>query len=155
MLHYKDGTEDLKIDDYKFIFEKHFKKLTFPSIDLKKGVLDYIKETADYCLQQDDGINLEYKLVLSIAIRILAEKFMIEKIRGVNPDYDTTKQQTGNLLQHFKDNFESLVEDIELLKRVNLITPANIHINAFMYEPILDMGFGELKDLYEKVKKIS
>ena len=35
---------------------------------------------------------------------------------------------------------------------VILITPANIHINAFMYEPILDMGFRELKALYQEVK---
>jgi hypothetical protein len=35
---------------------------------------------------------------------------------------------------------------------VNLITPANIHINAFMYEPILDMGIGELVALYQDVK---
>lgn len=41
---------------------------------------------------------------------------------------------------------------IKLLRRINLITPSNIHINAFMYEPILDMGYGELKSLYNDVK---
>lgn len=153
MLHYKDGTEDLKIQDYKDIFEKHFTNLTFPAVDLTKTVLGYIKETADNCLNQQDGINLEHKIVLSIAIRILAEKFMIEKIRGVEPDYDPTKKQMGNLLQDFKDKFNNLIEDIRLLKRINLITPANIHLNAFMYEPILDMGFGELKSLYQEVKE--
>jgi hypothetical protein len=152
MLHYKDGTEDLKIQNYKDIFEKHFTKITFPTVDLNKDILGYIKETADACLNQNDGINLEHKIVLSIAIRILAEKFMIEKIRGVDPDYDPTKKQMGNLLQDFKDRFNNLIEDIRLLKRINLITPANIHLNAFMYEPILDMGFGELKKLYQDAK---
>ncbi|URW80901.1 hypothetical protein [Xiashengella succiniciproducens] len=46
------------------------------------------------------------------------------------------------------------MENIEILKRVNLITPENIHINSFMYEPILDMGDFELRDLYEAVKKL-
>jgi hypothetical protein len=32
-----------------------------------------------------------------------------------------------------------------VLKRVNLIVPENIHVNSFVYEPILDMGDGELK----------
>ena len=59
----------------------------------------------------------------------------------------------GNLLQDFKEKFNNLSEDIRLLKRVNLITPANIHLNAFMYEPILDMGFDELKKLYQEIKK--
>lgn len=59
----------------------------------------------------------------------------------------------GNLLQDFKDKFNNLIKDIRLLKRINLITPANIHLNAFMYEPILDMGFGELKCLYQEAKE--
>ena len=156
MLHYKDGTEDLKIGTYKEIFGKYFPNLTFPEINPEKNVLGYIKETADNCLKQDDGINLEYKIVLSIATRILAEKFIIEKIRGDDSDYDPTKEQMGTLLQEFKDRFNNLIDDIILLKRINLITPANIHLNAFMYEPILDMGYGELKELYQEVKdKIS
>jgi hypothetical protein len=35
------------------------------------------------------------------------------------------------------------------------MTPENIHINSFMYEPILDMDIVELKNLYEKVKKLN
>ena len=156
MLHYKDGTEDLKIQDYKCIFVKHFKNLDFPNVDLSKDIMSYIKETANNCLSQQEGINLEHKIVLSIAIRILAEKFMIEKIRSVEPDYDSTKKQMGKLLQDFKVKFNNLNENIKLLTRINLITPANIHLNSFMYEPILDMGFGELKSLYkEAINKLA
>ena len=156
MLHYKDGTEDLKIQNYKCIFVKHFKNLDFPNVDLSKDIMSYIKETANNCLSQQEGINLEHKIVLSIAIRILAEKFMIEKIRSVEPDYDSTKKQMGKLLQDFKVKFNNLNENIKLLTRINLITPANIHLNSFMYEPILDMGFGELKSLYkEAINKLA
>lgn len=153
MLHYKDDTEDLKIQDYKDIFERHFTNLSFPAVDLTKGILGYIGETADNCLNQQDGINLEHKIVLSIAIRILAEKFMIGKIRRVDPNYDPIKKEMGKILQDYKDKFNNQIEEIKLLKRINLITPANIHLNAFMYEPILDMGFGELKNLYNEVKE--
>lgn len=152
MLHYKNDTENLKIKDYKEVFERHFTNQTFPVVDLEKGILDYIIDTSNNCLDQDDGINLEHKIVLSIAIRICAEKYIIEKIRNDYPDYDSEKKQMGNLLQDFKDRFNNLTEDIRLLKRINLITPSNIHINAFMYEPILDMGFGELKALYQEIR---
>ena len=30
----------------------------------------------------------------------------------------------------------------------------NIHVNAFMYEPIIDMSDGELINLYEIIKKM-
>ncbi len=79
---------------------------------------------------------------------------MITKIRGSEPHHDTTKAQTGELFQKFKDLFNNQSEEIDLLRRVNLITPANIHINAFMYEPILDMGMGELMALYQDVKSV-
>jgi len=35
------------------------------------------------------------------------------------------------------------------------MTPENIHLNSFMYEPILDMDIVELKNLYEKVKTLN
>ncbi len=41
---------------------------------------------------------------------------------------------------------------IQLLEQVNLMTPENIHINSFMYEPILDMSNHHLKNLYCDVK---
>ncbi len=153
MLHYKDGTKSLRTSDYKKIFDKTLKS-SLPIADENKNILDYVECVADQCIRADDGINLEHKVVLSIAIRIFAEKYMIDKIRDNNPDYDPTEKQMGYILQDFINTFNNLKEDIQFLKRVNLITPANIHINSFMYEPILDMGFYELKDLYKDVKKL-
>ena len=33
-----------------------------------------------------------------------------------------------------------------------MLTPENIHLNSFMFEPILDMSLVHLYDLYQKVK---
>ncbi len=152
MIHYKDETEGLTIADYKAVFEQTFPNVEFPDIALDLSILNHIFSTADDCQNADDGINLEHKIVLSMATRIWAERYMIGKIRSNDPNYDTSKKQTGELFQCFKDQFNNQTDEIGLLRRVNLITPANIHINAFMYEPILDMGFGELKALYQEVK---
>ena len=46
-------------------------------------------------------------------------------------------------------------EIIEILDEVNIMTPENIHLNSFMYEPLLDMDIQELLNLYSKVKALN
>ncbi len=152
MLHFKDETAALTLRDYKAVFEGHLTSCKFPDVALDESVLNCIFSAADSCEKVGEGVNLEHKIVLSIAIRIWAERYMIAKIRSNEATYDVAKKQTGELFQAFKDQFNNQTEEIGLLRRVNLITPANIHINAFMYEPILDMGIGELVALYQDVK---
>lgn len=55
----------------------------------------------------------------------------------------------------YKEKFPSETENIKLLKQVNLMTPENIHLNSFMYEPILDMGIDELQNLYTKISNLN
>ncbi|MFA6660772.1 MAG: hypothetical protein WCS62_04110 [Bacilli bacterium] len=154
VLHVKDNTENLTLQDIKTVFENNIKNLNFPDDNLDKKVLDLIFETADECLTATEGINLENKIVLSIAIRIKAEQFMKSKITDEQflNDLNKVMNQTWNLLKKYEEEFNNEKENIEILKRVNLITPENIHINSFMYEPILDMGDGELRELYKMVK---
>lgn len=154
MLHYKDETKTLKVSNYQEVFKRTFSSLTFPEVDLNLSILDLILNTANECLDAVDGINLEHKIVLSMAIRIWAEKYMIEKIQSEKTNYELpSKNQTGLLIDKFIALFNNQTEEIKLVRRINLLTPSNIHINAFMYEPILDMGFGELKALYQDVKR--
>ena len=40
---------------------------------------------------------------------------------------------------------------LRALDRVNLMTPENIHLNSFMYEPILDMSDEHLRDLWDEI----
>ncbi len=41
------------------------------------------------------------------------------------------------------------------MNRINLMTPENIHLNSFMYEPILDLDIEHLKKLYDEVCALS
>jgi hypothetical protein len=45
------------------------------------SVVDLVHKTAVQCLQADEGINFENKIVLSIAVRLSAEQFMVTKLR--------------------------------------------------------------------------
>ena len=61
--------------------------------------------------------------------------------------------QTGKLFGRFKKEFNGVRDtEIRLLDEVCLITPDNIHVNSFMYEPILDMSDLHLRELYKKVR---
>ncbi|MDI3526993.1 MAG: hypothetical protein PWR03_1176, partial [Tenuifilum sp.] len=156
ILHFKGNTNDITLSNVKDIFEKYIQNIQFPSDNLENKVIDLIYETAEQCLNAEEGINLENKIVLSIAIRLKAEEFMKSKITDIDflRDLESQKNQMWHILKKYQEEFNNELENIEILKRVNLITPENIHINSFMYEPILDMGDFELRDLYEAVKKL-
>ncbi|NCB49884.1 MAG: hypothetical protein EOM53_04325 [Alphaproteobacteria bacterium] len=151
VLHYKDNTNTLILKNIKETFESNIQGINFPNNNNKK-VIDLIFETADECLIADEGINLENKIVLSIAIRLKAEKFMSEKITDNVFLSKLGTKQNWKLLKKYEEEYNNEKSHIEILKRVNLITPENIHVNSFMYEPILDMGDGELRELYKLVK---
>jgi hypothetical protein len=154
ILHHKENSSNITLSDVKDVFERHIQNIQFPTSDLETKVIDLIYTTADECLNAAEGINLENKIVLSIAIRLKAEEFMKSKITDIDflRDLESQQNQMWNLLKKYQEEFNNETENIEILKRVNLITPENIHINSFMYEPILDMGDFELRDLYRDVK---
>ncbi len=154
LLHLKEDSSSIKLGDLKNIFENTIPTLKFPEDNLDKKVIDLIFETAEDCLNASESINLENKIVLSIAIRLRAEQFMINKIEYDDFIKSITSNQTWELLKKFEEIYNNEKKILDILKRVNLITPENIHINSFMYEPIIDMGDGELKKLYEDTKRL-
>ena len=64
------------------------------------------------------------------------------------------ENQTQKLLAEFKRKLPGETKAIRTLQDVVLMTPENIHLNAFMYEPILDMSDEHLKKLYSSVSKL-
>lgn len=155
LLHWKSDTETVLISDLKLIFEDNIKDSPFPLIDLSIKVIDKIFQEAEVSLTVDEGINFENKIVLSISIRLKAEKFMIDKINDQVFVNNIARNQTVKLINKYKVSFPNEKINIDLLEQVNLMTPENIHLNSFMYEPIIDLGIDHLKDLYVKIKTIS
>jgi hypothetical protein len=102
-------------------------------------------------LKAGEGINFENKIVLSIAIRIAAEKFMIGKIKDDKFVGKIIASQTSELFNKYKELFGNDGPS-KTLRRVLLMTPESIHLNSFMYEPILDMSDGHLRALPEDVR---
>lgn len=152
-LHIKKDTETITIKNVKDIIKDVFNKDVTVS-DENKIVADLFTETADTLLSKNDSLGLENKIVLSVAIRLKAEKFMINEINDTAFVESISKNQTAKLADRYITDNPTKDEEIAVIKKVNLITPQNIHINSFMYEPILDMSDVELKDLYNRVSTL-
>jgi len=157
LLHIKNDSNSIKISDLENIHKLilvDLQELTLP--DPTKLVIDLIKEEAEtISIDTNEVINLEGKVVLAIAIRLLAETHMISVINDTDFVDGITKNQTFNLYRKYKELHPEKTSEIELLEQVNLMTPENIHLNSFMYEPILDMGICELKKLFVDVKGLA
>ncbi|MFX1521571.1 MAG: phage infection protein [Promethearchaeota archaeon] len=150
LLHWRSDTAAIIRSDLAAIYNSVFNASGI-STNGSNPVVDLIKSEADECLGTSNGINLENKIVLSIAIRLFAEKFMVEKINDDEFVANITSNQTTKLLDKFKELYSGDTESIEIIKRVVLMTPENIHLNSFMYEPIVDMSEEHLKKLYRDV----
>lgn len=157
MLHKKDNSWLLQIKDIESSYKEIFKDMNDLLLNNPdKYVMDLIFEVAEELCSEltEIGLNLENKIVLSIATRINAEVYMFSKINDPTFFLTLKRDQTGKLFGRFKTDFPNEVESIKILERVNLMTPENIHLNSFMFEPILDLSEYHLKDLYASVKEL-
>ena len=116
-------------------------------------MIDFIFETANNVVQETtiNEVLLENKIVLSIAIRLKAELYMINKINDKNITDNIERNQTRELMNNMNFNMSDGKEIKTILEEVLIMTSENIHINSFMYEPIIDMSVEYLIKLYSKV----
>lgn len=120
-----------------------------------KPVIDLIYESAQkIAIEALENAELESKIVLSIAIRLRAESHMIARINDLPFVYAIQENQTLELLKKYKTLLVGNAGEVDLLEQVNLMTPENIHLNSFMFEPILDMGSEHLRNLYTAVSAL-
>lgn len=155
LLHWKSDSASITNEDLDKIFKKTFhgqggKAWSSP----QEPVMELLTRQAEQAVNADEGINFENKIVLSIAIRILAEKYMISEINDPSFTGMITKNQTEKLRKEFRKRNLGTAEIQEVLERVSLMTSENIHVNAFMYEPIIDISDAALRQLYSQVKEL-
>jgi len=157
LLHWKPMSHAVTQEE----LDQIYKRLFDPSggageayADKATPVIDFIEKEAEACLKAPAGVNFEHKIVLSIAIRLIAERFMALKIADPKLLATISENQTQKLLREFQKMHKKQVGAIGTLRRVVLMTPENIHLNAFMYEPILDMSDEHLRRLYKEVRAL-
>ena len=154
MLHWKPDTVALTVGDLDAIYGRICEP-GGPSADPARLIYDLIGTTADACLTAPAGMNFENKIVLAIAIRMRSERYMADKIADPAFLIGIAANQTQALISKFKETFPKEIGAGATLSRVALMTPENIHLNSFMYEPIIDMGEDHLRKLFEEVKTLA
>lgn len=153
LLHIKDGTAGIRDSDLFDIYQSIFGAFPANAAPSGASVLDMVYQEADGCLKDGDAANFENKIVLSIATRLRAEQYMIGRINDPKLAGGISGNQTTELLKRFRKCFPT-DPATPAMDRVVLMTPENIHLNSFMYEPILDMSDEHLRKIYADVKAL-
>lgn len=150
------ATADITIADLEKPYKSALSGVAFTFEDTNKKILNVIEDQIKLINNEENtnSIVLEDKIILAIGIRLKAEEYMWLKVTNQDP---INGSQTGELFGRYKKDFKddkAHKEAIKTLESVNIMTPENIHLNSFMYEPILDMGINELRKLYNDVCKL-
>ena len=157
-LHQKSDTPSITDTIVSGILEKYSQGQHCKWHCIGKAIEEIIYEAADDIVTRTDinPICIENKVVLSMAIRHKAERYMKQQLIAAgltDDDLATNDTQTGVWTQLFKDRCSN-DNKLNVIERVNMMTPELIHINSFMYEPLIDMSVEHLVDLYKDCKAL-
>lgn len=158
-LHQKNDTLSITESQVIDVMKNYTRGKGMKRIDSGKKMYDIIMETADSIAKELDPnpVLLQNKIVLSIAIRLMAEKYLKEKLLAVGvskEDLEVKGNQTGQWTEIYKNECPK-DSNRTIIERVNMMTPELIHLNSFMYEPLIDMSIFHLTKLYKDCKNLS
>lgn len=154
LLHWKNDTDQITVGNYLEIYNQLFgTKHDISNTQPLKSLL-FIKAEEICARKTHDGLNLGDKVLLSMAIRLQAEIYVTNKLRALKNDENywcQSNSQFGALMNEYASLSPSAPE-IRTLEKVSITVSSNIHLNSFMYEPILDLTVEHLVKLYQEVR---
>ena len=151
LLHIKPSTFTTTLEMYWNTIKDVF-RLSGLNCDIYKNVplMTMIFALADRLVTENNNtVSLEDKLVMSIAIRLKSEIYLRQVLIDNDEELECTRNQMRTWMKRAKPHISQ--EEYDVLNTVSLITPESIHVNAFMYEPLIDIPNWKLFDLYNKV----
>jgi hypothetical protein len=156
LLHWKSDTDRITVGNYLEIYNHLFgTKHDISNTQPLKSLL--FTKADEICTRKThDGLNLEDKVLLSMAIRLQAEIYVTNKLRTLKNDENywcQSNNQFGSLMKEYSSLAPSAPE-MRTLEKVSITVSSNIHLNSFMYEPILDLTVDHLVNLYQEVRDL-
>ena len=144
-LHYKRRTNDITV---KELINEYNISINVSINDTKKYI-DLLYEVADN-INISNLYDIESKTILSIACRLLLES------KIVGDKFELVDHIMSYQLATIKDENINYLSDtiIQLIDKVQISTPEFIHVNSFMYEPLIDINGKYLLDIYKQIKDI-
>lgn len=156
LLHWKEDTKDITKGQFFNVYNNVFG--TAHDIHADEKLYDILMSKAEEISSSDEikGLDLQDKIILSIAIRILGEKYITEQLRIHKKDTNYWSDQGlfGRMLNELEKYLPPTDDKIVSLRKVSVTVSSNIHLNSFMYEPILDLSLVHLVALYKEIKAL-
>lgn len=156
-LHIKENTRTIKYSEIADVMSiiNGFEKNMIDFSD--KLYLEVLYKEADAIFDDTNEIDLANKLVLSVAIRLKAEEYMFtiltnEEREAMKANHNQTSELYKQMQAHHLSTHK---EQCLLMNKVLMLTSENIHLNNFMFEPLVDLSIVHLKKLYKEVKALS
>ena len=146
------ATASVKLSDLWNIINQFLDNVPFSGID--EDYYTTIMRVANTCVADNTNeVLLDNKLVVAIAIRLRAEAFMQQII--TSNGLTCTDAGSNQTREWFVQATPFLTnEQKSIIEEVNLITPESIHLNSFMFEPLIDISDWSLKELYTSVSAL-
>lgn len=157
ILHYRpDGGSNFTGNTLFNLFKQNI-KIECP--DLKKNSNRIYKIIFNQAMIISSSTNnsqkIEEKIVMSMALRIYGEKYMrhfLMKCKHRLPStFDINNSTFGKTLKQFKTIYPLKTDAIKILDIIGILTPMEIHVNGFAYEPLIDYSISRLRSLFNEL----
>lgn len=146
--HLKRGSKRKTIGGICKLIQKHHKNASITNVDKNAKYMDTLDQLCRTIVNGPlKSFDISPKVILALGIRMKLEKILIRN-RITIIDSITTNQ-TAALLNLKKSKLK--IDFIRLASKIMVSTPEFIHVNAFMYEPLIDILPIDLKKMYEKL----
>lgn len=148
IFHYNKASSQLHIKRVISILSEFSRKIDY-SDERNPKFIDILYDECEKIIRKcNDPFEIKPKIILALGIRIKCEQLIIGKnftiLNNIN------KNQTKVLYEKNKDLFKDSFS--EIMDEILVATPEFLHLNAFMYEPLIDINPDRLIHIYEKLK---
>ena len=145
-LHFSDEFYSKSLIDLKNLFETY--ELNISETFLARTFKDVLKDVYDSNLTRKiDAFDIRRKMALSFVLRVLYEKFVFEKSGKKASDY---REKIGSTVQKMyeklRDKNEISEVDQEFCEFARIVSNPYLHVNAFMYEQLIDNSADKIID---------
>lgn len=147
-LHYRRNTKTITVNDVNPIFYDTY-NIECP-LDSNKKLFDILFNQLQKLSTTDlyNTMDLDIKIVFSIGIRLVMEMIF----NKFDSSFIDKNLQLGEEFEKVKENFDK--EDIRIFSKAIVSVPEFIHLNSFMYEPLIDIPTTTFQSIYKDVLTI-
>ena len=148
VLHYRTNTKNILIKDINPIFLDTFNISC--NIDSTRKIFDILFEQLNELVTSNlsNNIGLDDKIILAIGIRIGMEIIF----NKYNPTLINLDLPLGEEYELVKQHFD--YDDKKIFSKALISIPEFVHLNSFMYEPLIDIPTVILRKIYLDIVEI-